>query len=916
MAIFDIDDTILDVSERYRSAKRAGIIGKDGSKPAKGVSWTKRNDFLYSNKMLAKDSVIPNALDLIKHLSKEGFVIAYCTGRPIQHYDKTLQQLKNKGFPIFRGSMGNDLLFLKRRQNESTINYKRGIAEQLGAQYDVRLFFDDEEGGNKKGLLSAVAQAGVPGVYNTIKEYYDMLDVRSNPHGKFGYYSTEKSAHKAYLDMPDPDAPGKTVRETMGPKPKKEKGVQKTFKVEQDPVRSNMAFDISHLQSEQQTKRRAHIDERFDRAKQALTNFDIDYIEGQLSKAVRAEPASSEYRIFLMEPELVTFRSIADELREIIYHSRQIGYTRYTYEDFDLETAAYYVLELLLTKMYKSQSGSRKWRVRIYDENKEGLVLHFDKISSNPAKRGRDSKGPYYRWGKKGKKYYYKAGDAKSRAKAKAAAIKQGKAIHASGGYSNPSHTTGNVEDHPQFRYKCHDCDAIMKPSELAPWPLGTKRRTEHGGQKGACPKCKSVELAGFMIPKLGARTNPSNLLPIMSGEPTGQHKKLGAVFSEVVIGRNIFKDVGEAVQAVYRGLVGGRTSMAEKRLAMGVASMNKELSDRAKALGGNAVGNLKLDYEMVHGAATITIIATADAIKMRSPPKSNPRGGEYMVPRDIHSISQSSDRLEDTYSEFIDYPEWWKSKLSVSASQIDNLADASQYVADNPHLPVTRNNHRCYGDDEEPKNNPQGKYHKYESAVRNILIKEGGAAGFSALKKAFPKSMPLHERETMLQYMPKVVQHQEGDYILVEQIGTQVLGKMDPEVFVELSEIHDKYGTPLSNPVRSNPAKSSKVKKAKKLYEHMNGSEPVKVETKSIDVGDVWYQIGEGGCWSIGYMSGKETGNSAQKYVHNFNEETKDGDFPKLFATMPEKGKPMLIITGGTWKIKTDDKGTAWIYD
>ena len=119
-----------------------------------------------------------------------------------------------------------------------------------------------------------------------------------------------------------------------------------------------------------------------------------------------------------------------------------------------------------------------------------------------------------------------------------------------------------------------------------------------------------------------------------------------------------------------------------------------------------------------------------------------------------------------------------------------------------------------------------------------------------------------------------------------------------------------------MSNPVRSNPAKSSKVKKAKKLYEHMNGSEPVKVETKSIDVGDVWYQIGEGGCWSIGYMSGKETGNSAQKYVHNFNEETKDGDFPKLFATMPEKGKPMLIITGGTWKIKTDDKGTAWIYD
>ena len=95
-----------------------------------------------------------------------------------------------------------------------------------------------------------------------------------------------------------------------------------------------------------------------------------------------------------------------------------------------------------------------------------------------------------------------------------------------------------------------------------------------------------------------------------------------------------------------------------------------------------------------------------------------------------------------------------------------------------------------------------------------------------------------------------------------------------------------------------------------------MNGQEPEKIETKKIDIGDVWYQVGEGGCWQIGYMSGKETGQSEQKYTHTFNEETKDGNFPKLYATMPENGKPMLIITGGTWKIRTDDKGVAWIYD
>lgn len=122
-------------------------------------------------------------------------------------------------------------------------------------------------------------------------------------------------------------------------------------------------------------------------------------------------------------------------------------------------------------------------------------------------------------------------------------------------------------------------------------------------------------------------------------------------------------------------------------------------------------------------------------------------------------------------------------------------------------------------------------------------------------------------------------------------------------------------YGKSKATP-KTNPAHPSKVEKAKKLYKHMNGKEPAKIEKKKLDLGDVWYQVGEGGCWQIGYISGKDNGRDDQKYTHVFNEETKDGNFPKLYATMPENGKPMLIITGGTWKIKTDATGTAWIYD
>jgi hypothetical protein len=136
----------------------------------------------------------------------------------------------------------------------------------------------------------------------------------------------------------------------------------------------------------------------------------------------------------------------------------------------------------------------------------------------------------------------------------------------------------------------------------------------------------------------------------------------------------------------------------------------------------------------------------------------------------------------------------------------------------------------------------------------------------------------------------------------------------------VSLDLVEKHYGKAARNriapPIKANPADEKKLKKAKKLYEHMNGQPVDKVEKLKIDVGDVWYKVGEGGCWSIGYVSGKDGNAKNQRFQHTFNEETKDGNLPSLYATMPDKGKPMLIIMGGTWKIKTDTEGVAWIYD
>jgi ribosomal protein S11 len=46
-----------------------------------------------------------------------------------------------------------------------------------------------------------------------------------------------------------------------------------------------------------------------------------------------------------------------------------------------------------------------------------------------PIQRGKDSTGNYYRWGNTGKKYFYKARDAKSRNAAYALAMRQARAI-------------------------------------------------------------------------------------------------------------------------------------------------------------------------------------------------------------------------------------------------------------------------------------------------------------------------------------------------------------------------------------------------------------------------------------------------------------------------------------------------------
>ena len=211
----------------------------------------------------------------------------------------------------------------------------------------------------------------------------------------------------------------------------------------------------------------------------------------------------------------------------------------------------------------------------------------------------------------------------------------------------------------------------------------------------------------------------------------------------------------------------------------------------------------------------------------------------------------------------------------------------------------------------------PGGKVEEGETPRQTAVIETKEEAGLDVTLKV--NLGPHHDNEKKKTYHAYVAVAKKGQKVKLSEEHSahkwvtpeEVMAMPKKMVSHHLMYFLQKEG----ETIRSNPPKN-KIEKGKKLYEHMNGKAPEKVEKKKIDMGDVWYQVGEGGCWQIGYMSGKETGKTEQKYTHTFNEETQDGNFPKLYATMPENGKPLLIIQGGTWKIRTDDKGVAWIYD
>lgn len=70
----------------------------------------------------------------------------------------------------------------------------------------------------------------------------------------------------------------------------------------------------------------------------------------------------------------------------------------------------------------------------------------------------------------------------------------------------------------------------------------------------------------------------------------------LGIVTGEAILGANLFKDLFAGI----RDLVGGRSATYERELQKAREIALSELTERAAALGANAVVGVDLDYEVL----------------------------------------------------------------------------------------------------------------------------------------------------------------------------------------------------------------------------------------------------------------------------------------------------------------------------
>ena len=99
---------------------------------------------------------------------------------------------------------------------------------------------------------------------------------------------------------------------------------------------------------------------------------------------------------------------------------------------------------------------------------------------------------------------------------------------------------------------------------------------------------------------------------PSVEGRTISEYK--GIVFGEVISGVNFIRDFAASI----RNIVGGRSGSYEEELVVARTQAMNEMSERAAALGADAVIGIDLDYEVLgENGGMLMVTASGTAVKL-----------------------------------------------------------------------------------------------------------------------------------------------------------------------------------------------------------------------------------------------------------------------------------------------------------
>lgn len=93
---------------------------------------------------------------------------------------------------------------------------------------------------------------------------------------------------------------------------------------------------------------------------------------------------------------------------------------------------------------------------------------------------------------------------------------------------------------------------------------------------------------------------------PTIEGHTIREYK--GVVAGETIIGANFVKDIFASI----RDVVGGRSNSYEQVLKEGRETSIKEMEDRARQLGANAIVGIDVDYETIGAKGSMIMVAVS----------------------------------------------------------------------------------------------------------------------------------------------------------------------------------------------------------------------------------------------------------------------------------------------------------------